>query len=255
MAQILLREVDCAERPAGRAVLHSPFGTISVNVNSGEALEPGLIAGSEGLGSEFFLDKENCIRGMDLDLRPRKVISIPPLEEIRSVRDTMRAGARPARAAIEHPSKHAINPDAIWISPSLDVAIFAFGGARRRTLRASIGDRSGLKFLEISSVVVIGMDSADRSLRLVLVESFGEERMLFNETVSVQTRGENFVHVLDAIQRQYFESGDPKEFVSARKRLITGLGPAECRDLEKLADIYQLDLEVGARLAPARRPG
>ena len=80
--------------------------------------------------------------------------------------------------------------------------------------------------------------------------------LLFNTAVSAQTSGTNFMNVLNAIHRHYYASLDPKEFMSVKKQLIDDLRTSretgESRDLERLAEIYQRDLDVGARLATGR---
>jgi len=249
MVPIVLFEQSCDVCPAGRAVLNSPSNMISVDWGDGDGPEPGPIAGAEGLGSEFFLDNQNRLIGLDLDIRPLDVISVLPPEVILPVRDSIRAVAAPARAAIDRPSKDAINPDAIWLSAALDLAIFWLHGAPPE-------DPFAFRFLAISSVAAVGLDPIDRTLRMILVESFAKEQRLFNELVSAQTRNSEFMKVLNTIHRHYFTKPDPAEFARLTKQLIHDLRDSreteDWSDLERLADVYRRDLEVFVRMAVAR---
>jgi hypothetical protein len=258
MEPIILRECNHGVRTGGRTLFRSPFSVISVELGAEQPPAGGLIAGAESLGCEFFLDTENRLIAMDLDLRPREVVSVPSLAVIRSLRDRIRATAEPAVVAFEHPLKEAINPDVIWLSPGLDIVIFAFGGRDAGTLGSFLRGRPKLRFLEIGSTAVFGLEGGDRSLQLLLVESFSEEQVLFDAVISAQRAGKHFMNALNAIHRQYFTSCDPKELESVKKQVIgelRGSGQLEgIGDLERLAKFYQRDLELIWRLGTPCQP-
>jgi hypothetical protein len=235
MPPIVLREIPC-DVPSGRAALHSPSGTIRVELARGEIFEPGLIAGAEGLGSELFLDTAHRLVAVDLDLRPHHVISVPPAGIVRSARDSMRAAARPTCAGIDRPVSEPINPDRIVISPALDAAILAFGGAVPE-------HTPSLLYLALSSVMTVGVDPYDHALRLILVEAFTEEQFLFDQPVSAQTRPADFRDALNALHRHYYASASRADFEQTADTILAGAS-GDWSALEALADVYLRDLEM-----------
>jgi hypothetical protein len=241
MPPIVLREIPC-DVPSGRAALHSPSGTIRVELARGEIFEPGLIAGAEGLGSELFLDTAHRLVAVDLDLRPHHVIFVPPAGIVRSARDSMRAAARPTCAGIDRPVSEPINPDRIVISPALDAAILAFGGAVPE-------HTPSLLYLALSSVMTVGVDPYDHALRLILVEAFTEEQFLFDQPVSAQTRPADFRNALNALHRHYYASADRSDFEQTADTILAG-ATGDWSALEELADVYLRELEM---MRPYRR--
>ena len=135
MAPIVLREIPC-DVPSGRAALHSPLGTIRIELARGEIFEPGLIAGAEGLGSELFLDPAHRLVSLDLDLRPHHVISVPPAGIVRSARDSIRAAARPTCVGIDSSRLRADQPRSHLDLACADAAILALAAQFPNTPRA-----------------------------------------------------------------------------------------------------------------------
>jgi hypothetical protein len=250
MATLTARECDYGARSQGRASLQSPFGIISVELCTEQPSNSGAILGAEGLGCEFFLDSEDRLTAMDLELRPREIVTVPPLDEIRSAREIIRAAAEPARVALEGEGKQAINPEVIWLSPAIDVAIFAFGAVQSGRLADLFELNPGLRFVQISSIAALALNPRDGNIPLILVESFGNEQVLFDTAVSAQSSGKDFMDALKSIHRRFFTTRDPQQFEVMKQQVIGHLrdnAPSEgVRRLEKLCEFYKRDLQVPA---------
>jgi hypothetical protein len=164
--------------------------------------------------------------------------------------------AKPAVVSIGQPSKQAINPSVIWISPTLDSAIFGFDEIGPHSLPASLGDQSGFLFLEVSSNVVFGLDRNTRVLKLILVEAFGEQQFLFDTMVSAAVLNQGFMDTLNAIHVEFYSSNEPQRFAAVASRLVERRGSAESGQplelLRKLIEFYRQDLETSARLSQSR---
>jgi len=228
-------------------------GLIVAEVIAEGARDYGLIAGSEGLGSEFFLDAGGDLFGVDLSL-PFDLVDVPPARLLEPVTGRIKERARPGALSLKDCPRRAINPDAVWLREPFGLALLSFDMLPIEPTERFIEESDGMEFVEVGRGLTFGIGAETRALRLVLVEGLGERQSLFGVEFTTADRGAEFMRSLNSIHLKYFQDPEPEEFnefaLAALARLGITDGPAAgegeraAAALMRLVDAYRRNLEM-----------
>lgn len=252
---VLIFEVPkpVAAAPACRVEFFAPEGLIVAEVAAEGARDYGLIAGSEGLGCEFFLDAGGDLFGVDLSL-PFDLVDVPPARLLEPVTRRVKDRARPGALSLKDCPRGAINPDAVWLGEPFGLALLSFDVLPIEPTERFIRESEATEFVEVGRGMIFGVGAETGILRLVLVEGFGERQGLFGVEFTTADHGAEFMRSLNSIHLKYFQDPEPEEFGefahAALARLgVTdappaGEGESAATALMRLVDSYRRNLEM-----------
>lgn len=190
-------------------IVFMPFlSIIYVEIEPKTDRDYGLIAGMEGLGSEFFADSQGNLYAIDIDVLPLKVIYVELMELLNPVKNIIKSLAKPGILTLENYPNHPINPDEILIFSPFGTAIFSFDKLFIDSVDQFFEQSQSLEFVQVGMDIIFGIDRNTRKLMLLMVENFNCVQMFSNTTFDREKYGQKFMDILDDLHLEFYKYPD-----------------------------------------------
>ena len=204
----------------------------------------GLIAGSEGLGCQFFADDQSCLYAMELELKPFEIVDIPPTKILVPIIKSINSQSKPGIIRFKTYPFSPINPDAAWLLSSFGTVLFSFDGIIIEPPYKFVEQSNEIEFVRIDQGTVVGLERKTGLLKLILLENFNQVQKIDELEISVEKCGVELVNYLNSIQLHFFDNLEPAKFEKSSQKFISLIRSLEVPNTSKEEEWEQIKVKI-----------